>query len=142
MASSHVARFGDAAADDDERRVEEVHHRGDRLADEAAGVRDQLEAGRVPVGGAARHIRRGEGALLVEEALQEGTAALACGGLAVPSERAAAGERLEAVDVPAAAHDLAVGGDLDVADVACTALRPAMDLPADDDPGADARSRS
>ena len=50
----------------------------------------------------------------------------------------AASKGLETADVAAAADDGRVVNDLDVADVAGTALRAAMDPPVRDDPGADA----
>ena len=68
-----------------------------------------------------------------------GAPAVAGRRLAGPAERGAAGERLEAADVAAAADDRRVVDDLDVADVAGTALGAAMEAAVGDDPGADAR---
>ena len=95
-----------------------------------AGVRDQLDARRVAVRRAERDVARVERALLVEQRAEERAAALARGLLGVTRERAAAGERLEAVHVAAAAdHVVAVRHrDLDVADVAGAALRAAVQL--------------
>ena len=53
-------------------------------------------------------------------------------------EGAAAGHRLDAAPVAAAAERVAGVGDLDVAEVAGGALGAAVDVAADDDPGADA----
>ena len=60
--------------------------------------------------------------------------AAACAGAA---ERPAAGQRLEAADVAAAADDGRIVGDLDVADVAGAALGAAMEAAVRDDPRAD-----
>ena len=66
---------------------------------------------------------------------EERAAAVVRGRFGVARERRAAGERLEAVDVAAAADDVASGdGHLDVADVARAALRAAVQLPAHDQP--------
>ena len=60
------------------------------------------------------------------------------GRLAGPAERAAAGQRLEAADVAAAADDRGVVDDLDVADVAGAPLRAAVEVAVRDDPRPDA----
>src|SRR4029079_16983292 len=53
------------------------------------------------------------------------------------TERAAAGQRLEAADVAAATDDTGVVADLDVAHVAGAPLGTAMEPAVGDDPGAD-----
>ena len=53
-------------------------------------------------------------------------------------EGAAAGDRLEAADVPAAAHHVVVVADVDVPDVAGRAVGAAVHVPAGDDARADA----
>ena len=53
-------------------------------------------------------------------------------------EGAAAGDGLEAADVPAAAHHVVVVADVDVADVAGRAVGPAVHVPAGDDARPDA----
>ena len=59
------------------------------------------------------------------------------GGRAGPAEGGAAGQRLEAAEVAAAADDERVVDDLDVADVAGTPLRAAMEVAVRDDARAD-----
>ena len=93
---------------------------------------------RVAERGRPGDVLRGDRAALVEGGPEPRAAALCAAACAGPPERGAAGERLEAADVAAAADDRRVVGDLDVADVAGTPLGAAMEAAVGDDPGADA----
>ena len=64
---------------------------------------------------------------LVERRPQPRAPAVERGRLAGPADRLAAGQRLEAADVAAAADDRRVVDDLDVADVAGAALGAAVE---------------
>ena len=104
-------------------RVEEVDARGEHLADRPAGVA-HLRGLRVP----GAHEPHDVAAVLRLEP----------GRGQPPRERAAAGDGLQAAGVAAAAHDVVVPGEPDVADVPGRALRAAVDPAAGDDPAADA----
>src|SRR5215208_3600472 len=135
-----VARPGDGAADDDEGRVEEVDDPGEGGSDATSRGRQQLDARRVPVRRRARDVRRTDRPVLGSKRGEKRAAPVARQRLAVAAERGAARKRLEAPDVAAAADDRHVVEHLDVADVACAPLSAAVELAADDDPGADPRS--
>ena len=140
--SPEVAGARDAAADDDQRRVEEVHDARQHPADQAAGVRDQLDAGGVAVRRGPREVAGGRGRSPSRRAAWRGrTAALLARRSASRPSRPAARPR-GAVHVPAAADDVVAVRveDLDVADVACAALGAPVQAALDDDPGADARA--
>jgi len=52
-----LARFPDAPADDDDRRVQEVHHSGEHIAHVPACLAQCLDSLLVPVGHQADHVR-------------------------------------------------------------------------------------
>ena len=135
-----VRAVGDAAADDDERRVEEVDDAREHRADPPARV---AGAGATATGSPNDAARATSSAVTVAALVERGpeprAAAVLGGRLARPAERRATGQRLEAADVAAAADDRRIVGDLDVADVAGTPLRAAMEVAVRDDPGPDAR---
>jgi hypothetical protein len=77
--------------------------------------------------------------MVVERRCEPRAASLPSCRLAVPADRLATRQRLQAADVPAPAHDRGVVDDLDVPDVAGTPLRAAVKPTVGDDPRADAR---
>ena len=81
---------------------------------------------------------RRDRATLVERDTQPRGAAVDGRGRARPAEGRAAGQRLEAAEIAAAADDRRVIDDLDVADVAGTALGAAVEVAVRDDAGPDA----
>ena len=116
--------MGDVAADDDHGGVEEVHGGGEDAAEFAAGLADEAHCFGAAVSDVADDV------------------AAVFGGDAEFGEfgghRAAAGDRFEAAEVAAAADDVVVVGDVDVADVAGGALGAAVDAAVGDDAAADA----
>src|SRR5690606_15716073 len=115
---------GQRAADDDGLRVEEVDQAGEDVADAASGLADHPDRERVPGGDQGGH-----------RAAVGGRHA----GLGEPGGQcAAAGDRLQAAGVAAAARDVVGAGHPDVPDVAGGALGPAVQPPAGDDAAADA----
>ena len=116
--------LGDVAADDDRAGVEEVHAAREDLAEVAARVADGLDGLRLAGADERDHVPRGLGG--------------EAGGGEVRRQRAAAGDRFQAADVAAAADDVVVAGEADVADVARGALGATVDATAGDDAAADA----
>ena len=106
-------------------RVEEVDAAGEHLAEAAAGVADGLD--RLRLAG-AHEARRRRGVVSPRAPRR----------VSLRGERAPAGDGLQAADVAAAADDVVVTGEPDVADVARRALRAAVDPAAGHDPAADA----
>ena len=83
-----------------------------------AGGLEQPDGDRVAERGGPRDVLRGHAAVLVEGDPQPLAAARHGRRLPVAGQRGAAGQRLEAADVAAAADDRRGVDDLDVADVA------------------------
>ena len=137
-----VGAVGDAAADDDERRVVEVHHARQHRPDPAAGSLQERDRHRVAERCRPGDVLGGDRAVLVEGGPEPGAPPLERGRGAGPPDGRTAGKRLEAADVAAPADDRRIVDDLDVPDVAGTALGAAVEPAVGDDPGADARSRS
>ena len=86
--------LAEVAADDDHVGVEEVHARGQHLAERAAGLADHPHGAGVARAHEAHDVARAGG---LEPDLGQ-----------PPGQRAAAGDRLEAADVAAAADDVVV----------------------------------
>ena len=82
----------------------------------------------------------GDRPVLVERQARRCAPALGRGLRTGPADGRPAGKGLEAADVAAPADDARIVDDLDVADVAGTALGAAMEPAVADDPGADARA--
>src|SRR4051812_10105825 len=119
-----LMRVGDVAADHDRARVEEVDRAREHLAEIAAGVADQLDGERLAGAHERDDVAAGPG--------------LEPGPGETFGERAAAGDGFQAARVAAAADDVVVPGDPDVADVAGGALGAAVDVAVGDDAAADA----
>src|SRR5688572_19219254 len=119
-----LVHLGDVAAEDHDARVEEVDAAREDLAERPPGLAH--DADRLGVAGA--------------DELHDAAAALGgvAGGGEPLGQRVAAGDRLQAADVPAAADHVLVVADDDVADVARRAVRAAVDLAPGDDAAADA----
>ena len=114
--------LGNIAAEDDDRRVEEVHGAGEHLSQRSARL--------------AHHARRG-GVAVPDEA--DDVAAVRAGRplrRQPLGQRLTAGHGLQAADVPASAHDV-VERRPDVADVPGRAECAAMDPPTRDDAAPD-----
>ena len=115
---------GDVAADDDHAGVEEVHGAGQHAAEFAAGLADEPHGFGASVADVAYDV-----AAVVGLDAQVGE---------VGGHGAAAGDRFQTAQVAAAADDVVVVGDVDVADVAGGALGAAVDAAVGDHAAADA----
>ena len=99
-----VRAVGHAAADDDQRRIEEVHDARQHRADQPARRLQQRDRDRVTERRGPGDILRRQAAVQVQGRLQPGAPAVECRGLTGAPERATAGERLEAPDIAAPAQ--------------------------------------
>src|SRR6478735_3400241 len=121
-ADQQLAGLGELAADDDAMRVHGDGQAGDHRADRGAGVLDDLAAAGVAVVGEGDDVSEREAAAAGSEDLDEG------GG---------ADDGVEAAAAPAQA-DVALGVDLDVADLARRAGEAAVQVLVQGDAGAGA----
>ena len=129
-----------AAAEHDQRRVEEVHDAREHRPDAPARALEHRDRDRVAGRRRPRDVLGRHPPALVERRPEpRATAPRAPRPRRARPSAAAAGQRLEAADVAAAADDRRIVGDLDVADVAGAALGAAVEPAAGDDPGPDAR---
>ena len=119
-----LAGRGELTADDDDRRVDQVDHRGDDVADVAAGLAHDGDG--VAVAGPDE----------VDDVLA--VAGVDAARTQRGGQGGSGGDRLEAAEVAAAALDVAGPGDAHVPEVAGRALGAALQLAAGDDAGADA----